>query len=167
MANTETIADTPQAIRARLDLTQEQLADRLGVSFTTVSRWQGGVNLPQKAARAAIAALSGHSGGRESYEWPPSVQRISRSLGPLPWLARISHQLVRSGESQSVSIVQAPRSAGLVARSRGVCARGALWGRRRVPSVAACRVLSCPNRGLRFYSGAKLVFRSVLVRNAG
>jgi len=82
MANTETIADTPRAIRASLDLTQEQLADRLGVSFATVSRWQGGVNLPQKAAKAAIAALSGH----QSYEWPPSVQRISNSLGPLPWL---------------------------------------------------------------------------------
>lgn len=47
-----------RAIRANIDLTQEQLAERLGVSFATVNRWEGGVNMPQKAARAAIAALA-------------------------------------------------------------------------------------------------------------
>ena len=47
-----------QAIRAKLDLTQEQLAERLGVSFATVNRWEGGVTTPQKAARTAIAALA-------------------------------------------------------------------------------------------------------------
>ena len=33
--------------RANLDLTQEQLAERLGVSFATVNRWEGGTNMPQ------------------------------------------------------------------------------------------------------------------------
>ena len=33
-----------RAIRAHLDLTQEQLADRLGVAFATVNRWEGGCN---------------------------------------------------------------------------------------------------------------------------
>lgn len=47
-----------QAIRAGLDLTQQQLADRLGVAFATVNRWEGGVTKPQKAARTAIAALA-------------------------------------------------------------------------------------------------------------
>ena len=47
-----------QAIRAKLDLTQEQLAERLGVSFATVNRWEGGATTPQKAARTAIAALA-------------------------------------------------------------------------------------------------------------
>ena len=51
-----------QAIRARLDLTQEQLAERLGVSFATVNRWEGGVTMPQKAARTAIAALAVEAG---------------------------------------------------------------------------------------------------------
>ena len=51
-----------QAIRARLDLTQKQLADRLGVSFATVNRWEGGVTMPQKAARTAIAALAVEAG---------------------------------------------------------------------------------------------------------
>ncbi len=56
------ISPTLQAIRARLDLTQEQLADRLGVSVATVNRWEGGVTMPQKAARTAIAALAAEAG---------------------------------------------------------------------------------------------------------
>ena len=51
-----------QAIRANLDLTQEQLAERLGVAFATVNRWEGGVTTPQKAARTAIAALAAEAG---------------------------------------------------------------------------------------------------------
>ena len=51
-----------QAIRARLDLTQEQLAEHLGVSFATVNRWEGGVTKPQRAARTAIAALAAEAG---------------------------------------------------------------------------------------------------------
>ena len=59
------ISDIPaalRAIRASLDLTQEQLAERLGVSFTTVNRWEGGATRPQKAAREAIAALAADTG---------------------------------------------------------------------------------------------------------
>ncbi len=51
-----------RAIRASLDLTQEQLAERLGVSFATVNRWEGGVTGPQKAAREAIASLAADAG---------------------------------------------------------------------------------------------------------
>jgi len=62
MTNSQTIAATLRAIRANLDLTQEQLAERLGVSFATVNRWEGGTNMPQKAARATIAALAAEAG---------------------------------------------------------------------------------------------------------
>ena len=51
-----------RAIRAHLDLTQEQLADQLGVAFASVNRWEGGVTKPQKAAREAIAALATDAG---------------------------------------------------------------------------------------------------------
>jgi len=51
-----------RAIRARLDLTQEQLAERLGVSFASINRWEGGAIKPQKAAQEAIAALAIEAG---------------------------------------------------------------------------------------------------------
>ena len=56
------IPPTLQTIRSRLDFTQEQLAERLGVSFATVNRWEGGVTKPQRAARTAIAALAAEAG---------------------------------------------------------------------------------------------------------
>ncbi len=62
MTQSNAIAATLRAIRAKLDLTQEQLAERLGVSFATVNRWEGGSNLPQKAARATIFALAEEAG---------------------------------------------------------------------------------------------------------
>ncbi len=62
IANQQTIPPTLQALRARLDLTQGQLAERLGVSFATVNRWEGGVTTPQRAARTAIAALAAEAG---------------------------------------------------------------------------------------------------------
>ena len=58
----QSFSPTLQAIRARLDLTQEQLAERLGVSFATVNRWEGGVTTPQRAARTAISALAAEAG---------------------------------------------------------------------------------------------------------
>ena len=65
MTNMTDLHDIPavlRAIRASLDLTQEQLAERLGVSFATVNRWEGGVTGPQKAAREAIASLAADAG---------------------------------------------------------------------------------------------------------
>ena len=49
---------TLRAIRETLDLTQEELADRLDVSFASVNRWEGGKVRPQRASREAIAALA-------------------------------------------------------------------------------------------------------------
>lgn len=62
MAKMQAVTGTLRAIRASLDLTQEQLAERLGVSFATVNRWEGGTNIPQKAARIAIDALAIEAG---------------------------------------------------------------------------------------------------------
>lgn len=55
-----------RAIRGKLDLTQEELADKLGVSFATVNRWEGGLNTPQKAAREAIERLAEEAGVSEA-----------------------------------------------------------------------------------------------------
>ncbi|MCX7027797.1 MAG: type I restriction-modification system subunit M N-terminal domain-containing protein, partial [Spirochaetes bacterium] len=53
---------TLRHIRDKLGLTQEQLGERLGVSFATVNRWEGGQTKPQKAAMDAIAALAVEAG---------------------------------------------------------------------------------------------------------
>ncbi len=45
-------------IRQSQGLSQEQLASRLGVSFATVNRWEGGKSSPQRAQREAIAKLA-------------------------------------------------------------------------------------------------------------
>lgn len=57
MTDNETVK-TLRLLRSELNLTQEQLAERLGVSFATVNRWEGGITSPQKAARETIAALA-------------------------------------------------------------------------------------------------------------
>ena len=72
------ISPTLQAIRAQLDLSQEQLAERLGVSFATVNRWEGGVTKPQRAARIAIAALASEAGIDAS---EPSVNETESAAG--------------------------------------------------------------------------------------
>jgi len=59
---------TLRAIRAKLDLTQEQLAERLGVSFATVNRWEGGGSKPQRAAQEAILALAREAGVEDAAE---------------------------------------------------------------------------------------------------
>jgi type I restriction enzyme M protein len=59
----EDIAATIRALRAKLHLSQEELAQRLNVSFATVNRWENGKAEPQGAARAAIKALIEEAGG--------------------------------------------------------------------------------------------------------
>ena len=58
----ETVPATLRAIRTELDLTQTELADRLGVSFATVNRWEGGGIKPQRAAMAKLVALAEEAG---------------------------------------------------------------------------------------------------------
>lgn len=75
-----------RAVRSELNLTQEQLAERLGVSFATVNRWESGGTKPQRAALAAIRALADEAGvSNEAAEAAASsgtVRRRSRSAGP-------------------------------------------------------------------------------------
>ncbi|MCU4161642.1 N-6 DNA methylase [Acidiphilium sp. AL] len=81
MTNAQAVAATLRAIRAKLDLTQEQLAERLGVSFATVNRWEGGSNMPQKAAREVITALAEEAGVatvEDATESPESAANVTR-----------------------------------------------------------------------------------------
>ena len=88
MSNITESYDIPavlRAIRARLDLTQEQLAERLGVSFASINRWEGGTNMPQKAAQEAIAALAAEAGvAAEPTEAAAQVTRRRSYRAPTP-----------------------------------------------------------------------------------
>jgi type I restriction enzyme M protein len=83
MTDSTALTATLRSIRAKLNLTQEQLGERLGVSFATVNRWEGGSSKPQKAAREVIAALAqeaGIHGGEdaEASESPAAAAEVTR-----------------------------------------------------------------------------------------
>lgn len=87
MTNKTATATTLRAIRATLDLTQEQLAGRLGVSFATVNRWEGGVSKPQRAQADAIAALASEAGveeGAAAAAAPALARRTRTRVGTAP-----------------------------------------------------------------------------------
>lgn len=82
-----------RSVRAALDLTQEQLAERLGVSFATINRWEGGGNRPQRAAQEAILALAAEAGVDDTDASAPEAadaaarvtrRRATRGAAPAP-----------------------------------------------------------------------------------
>ena len=80
MTENHEISAVLRSIRASLNLTQQQLAERLGVSFATVNRWEGGSTTPQKAAQEAIAAIAAEAGvtGTESVAPTEAAARVTR-----------------------------------------------------------------------------------------
>lgn len=83
MTTTTSVPATLRAIRANLDLTQAELAERLGVSFATVNRWEGGGNKPQKGPMERILALAEEAGvdldGMEPGAAPAPTRRRGRA----------------------------------------------------------------------------------------
>lgn len=77
---TENVPSVLQAIRANLDLTQTELAERLGVSFATVNRWEGGGYKPQRAPMARILELAAEAGvdAAEAGDVAPATPRRRR-----------------------------------------------------------------------------------------
>ena len=58
--NNSTNDDLPRkikTIRQKLGLSQEELAQKLGVSFTSVNRWENGQTKPSKLAKKQIDLL--------------------------------------------------------------------------------------------------------------
>lgn len=78
MKKSQDIPSTLRTIRAALNLTQEQLAERLGVSFATVNRWEAGANAPQRAALATIAALAAEVGIESDESAPHPVDAAAQ-----------------------------------------------------------------------------------------
>ncbi len=53
-----------RSLREALKLTQEEFARELGVSFTTVSRWENGHGKPSRLARRQLEELAARLGVR-------------------------------------------------------------------------------------------------------
>jgi DNA-binding transcriptional regulator YiaG len=49
-------------MRNRLSMTQEEFAHALGITVSTVNRWENGHSEPSKLARATITRLAGNHG---------------------------------------------------------------------------------------------------------
>ncbi len=46
-----------KTVREQLDLSQEDLARKIGVSYATVNRWENGQTMPSKLAKAQVEAF--------------------------------------------------------------------------------------------------------------
>jgi DNA-binding transcriptional regulator YiaG len=58
LAKGQSLAECLRRLRARLgNVSQEQLARQLGVSWSTISRWENGKGKPSPLAREKLAAL--------------------------------------------------------------------------------------------------------------
>jgi len=75
------LATQLRTIRAALNLTQEQLARELGVSFATVNRWEAGSSQPQRAALEAITALAQHANMAQKHSEHVTQTAQSRPRG--------------------------------------------------------------------------------------
>ena len=57
MSKTKRFGEQVRLLRSALNLSQEQLASRLNVSFATVNRWESGKVEPQKAQLEGVEKL--------------------------------------------------------------------------------------------------------------
>ena len=74
-----------KAIRERLDLTQVRFAERIGVSFATVNRWENGQTRPARLAWRQILDLEA---GLASADPQPKASSARRAAPPLDFTAR-------------------------------------------------------------------------------
>ena len=74
-----------KSVRERLDLTQVQLAERIGVSFATVNRWENGQTKPARLAWRQILVLEA---GLAPADSKPEAEAVSTAKPPLDFTAR-------------------------------------------------------------------------------
>ncbi|WP_040837372.1 N-6 DNA methylase [Nocardia brevicatena] len=104
---------TLRTIRGNLNLTQAELAEKLGVSFATVNRWEGGGNKPQKAAMALIldvAAEAGiDAGDTEVTSGPAPSRRRGRGRAPAAQSTKPMEQMLWDAASSIRGEKDAPK----------------------------------------------------------
>ncbi len=72
------ISSDVRALRDRLQISQEELAAKLGVSFATVNRWEVGRSKPQRTQREALDRLIAESADSGEEVATDAVARPSR-----------------------------------------------------------------------------------------
>jgi type I restriction enzyme M protein len=82
MRNNEDIAATVRQLRTKLHLSQEELAQRLNVSFATVNRWENGKAQPQGKARDAINELLQETGVEALVSRDPAETAVTEGAQP-------------------------------------------------------------------------------------
>ncbi|MEX2032889.1 MAG: helix-turn-helix transcriptional regulator [Dehalococcoidia bacterium] len=85
-------ASAVRALRARLGLTQAELAERMGTRQQTVSEWETGVRAPRRMSRRLLRMVAEEAGVYDP--GPPDVQTDTQpDPGP--------HAVARDGHSAS------------------------------------------------------------------
>jgi len=74
-SNKQTLGGSIIALRQRLNMTQEEFAHAIGVTVSTVNRWENGHVEPSRLARKAMEGLAGQSLGA------PEFARMSAGSG--------------------------------------------------------------------------------------
>src|SRR5690606_40175705 len=69
-----------RSVRARLELTQAQLAERIGVSFATVNRWENGQSKPTRLAWQQILDLESEFAASQERPAPAAVPAEAPSM---------------------------------------------------------------------------------------
>jgi len=98
MENRE-IPEVLRQLRAKLDMSQEDLAAKLGVAFSTLNRWENGRSVPRGKAKGAISELMseigfgdgvGEGNGRKRRRKSREDVLTSKSMEQMLWAAACS-----------------------------------------------------------------------------
>lgn len=79
MMNHNNIADNIKRLREARRMTQEQLANELGVTFQAVSKWENGVTMPDVIAWKRIVDELIVRGFTYEVEWPRQMMNEAKA----------------------------------------------------------------------------------------
>lgn len=146
--NMEKVGTYLASLRKGRDMTQQQVADVLGVSNKTVSKWESGAGLPDIAALPALAALYGVTADDIL-----AGETRPRTCGDTPsevglYLERRSERWFRVGYSVAVMLLAAWAAfpyttwSWLFLLASPICL-WLSWGTCRSKDILRCRILLC------------------------
>ena len=115
-------------LRCEQDVTQEALAERLGVSARTVSRWENGTTMPDLVMVVELAKAFGVSipelvgGGRKEPAMDAATEETARTM------ATYGEHEVRARRKRTVAAMLAAFGALVVMSALAVFPRDSSWG---------------------------------------